>query len=95
MQKGAWHLLQAMDPKKIMINGDQFGGLAKWPAQKTELEKMSARIDRLENAIKNSVPSTGSPDSGAALKTSMVVTLNAPLPKENFEDLENEIVNHG
>lgn len=59
------------------------GGATEWTIKgettKTELEKLSARVDLLYQAIQAGVPAAGSADGGAAYKASMVGILSAAL----------------
>jgi len=68
------------------------GGLTITPELMAQLGKMSARIDTLENAIKNGVPAAG--DGGAAFKTSMVSILDDNKEAEDFSKIENDKVKH-
>lgn len=83
-----------MPGKKIQLRGDDFGGLIKIEEIKTQLSKMTARIDLLYNAINAGTPGTGAPDSGAALATSMKAVIAVQPPKEDFNNMENKNVNH-
>lgn len=52
---------------------------------KTQLDKMSARIDCIINAINNGVP--GAQDGGAALQQTIIALLPTDKDKENFKTL--------
>ena len=52
---------------------------------KTQLDKLSARVDGIINAIKNGKPATDY--TGAALQNTIVAGLNQLTDKENFETL--------
>ena len=54
---------------------------------KTQLDKMSARIDGIINAIKNGKPNTQTFDSGAALQQTIIALLPTDKDKENFKTL--------
>lgn len=88
-----WYLIQAYEVDNIYLNGDEFGGLAKWPDQKKELEKMSKRIDGIIDAIGNGVPIPQ--DGGVGLQNTIKLGLELIVDKEDFENLENEVVKHG
>jgi len=87
--------IELMPAKKMKLRGDDFGGLIKIEEIKTQLSKMTARIDLLYNAINAGTPATGAPDSGAALATSMKAVIAAVPPKEDFSNMENKNVEHG
>lgn len=55
---------------------------------KTQLDKMTARIDGIIDAIKNGKPNS-SPDAGAALQTTIVASLEQLTDKENFNTLSD------
>ena len=55
---------------------------------KTQLDKMTARIDGIIKAIKNGKPNS-SPDAGAALQTTIVASLEQLTDKENFNTLSD------
>lgn len=67
--------------------------IAKADVVKTELEKLSARVDGIIDAIKNGVP--GSQDGGAALHTSIKAALATITDKEDFSQIENTKIKHG
>lgn len=52
---------------------------------KTQLDKLSARVDKIIDAIKNGVPKTDY--TGAALQESIVLNLPKAADKENFNTL--------
>lgn len=52
---------------------------------KTQLDKLSARVDNIISAIQNGVPSPQ--DGGAALQQSIVAALPTAADKENFDTL--------
>ena len=56
---------------------------------KTQLDKMTARIDGIIAAIKNGKPNPQAPDAGAALQTSIVASLEQLTDKENFNTLSD------
>lgn len=77
----------------IELNGTDLGGLIKAEEFKTQLEKLTARVDGVIDAIKNGVPVPQ--DGGAGFKTSIVTALSLLLDKENFADIESDKVTHG
>jgi hypothetical protein len=72
----------------IVVNGGENGGLAITPELVAQLEKMSARIDGIIDAISNGVPVPQ--DGGAALQASIKVSLAAIVDKEDFSNVENK-----
>lgn len=78
---------------EIWLGGDGYS-IVKAEELKTELNKMTARIDLLYNAINAGTPG-GAPDAGAALATSMKAVVAAEPPKENFSSIDNQNVKHG
>jgi acetoacetate decarboxylase len=77
----------------VVIHGDQFGGLVKVDELRSQMDLMTARIDGIIDALKNT-----SPDSNTGtFKTSLTPGLAQVegLQKENFKDVENETVKHG
>lgn len=60
---------------------------------KQELDKMSARIDGIINALNAGTPSVA-PDSGAALIASIKLSLASIVQKENFSQIENDKIKH-
>lgn len=59
---------------------------------KQELDKMSARIDGIINALKNSP--TAVQDGGATYKAAIAGALSAITQKENFSQIENDKIKH-
>jgi len=87
--------LKLMPKTEIQLHGDQFEGLVKAPELKTQLDKMTQRIDKLYQAINAGTPATGAPDSGAALASSMKAVIAIPPPTEDFSNIKNDNVKHG
>ena len=79
-------VLMVEKAEKVIFNGGELGGLIKIEELKTQLNKMTARIDGIINAIKGGVPI--SQDGGAALQTSIVKLLPTG-QKEDFSSLED------
>ena len=78
--------------EKIEINGGENGGLCITPELKIQLDKMTARIDDIIDALKNSA--IGSSDGGALYKTNISLALAAITQKEDFSNIENANVTH-
>ena len=77
---------------KIELNGGLLGGLIKIEELKSQLDKMTQRIDGIMNALRNSP--TGSSDGGAAYKTAITTALSSITNKENFGNIEDEKITH-
>jgi phage gp45-like len=77
----------------VELNGKDNGGVIKAQDLKTELNKLTARVDGIMNALKNSA--TAVQDGGAAYKTQIVTALSMLQDKENFSGIESEKVLHG
>ena len=56
---------------------------------KTQMDRLSARVDGIINAIEGGVPNPDVPDAGAALQTSIKALLPKATDKENFNTLYN------
>lgn len=76
----------------ISINRGTLGGLCNVLELKTQLDKLTTRVDGIIHALKNSA--TGSQDGGAAYKTAIVLALNLLTDKENFANIEDTKIKH-
>jgi len=90
-QSGGWIVVR--DTGAVELFGTDAGGIVKAKELKTQLEKLSARVDGIIDALKNSIP--GAMDGGVALRTSIVTALTALTDVEDFSNLESEKVLHG
>lgn len=79
--------------ESVEIRGGDLGGLIKIEELKSELAKLTARVDDIISAINGGVPVAT--DGGAALQTSIKTALALIIDKENFTNMENEKVKHG
>ena len=79
--------------ESVQIMGDQFGGLIKIEELVKNLDKLTARVDGIIDAIKNGVPIPT--DGGAGLQTTIKVALALLVDKEDFTTMENENIKHG
>jgi hypothetical protein len=77
----------------IELSGNSLGGIVKADELKTQLDKMTARIDGIIDAITNGVPVTDY--SGAGLQSSIVLALQTLIDIENFNHIKNDKVKHG
>jgi len=76
----------------IEINGGSFGGLVKIEELKTQLGKVTARIDGIIDALTNS--QTAAQDGGATYKKGIVTKLNTLTDKEDFSNMEDTKCKH-
>lgn len=90
-QKGG--CIIARDNGTLELFGTDAGGVVKAAELKTQLDKLSARVDGIINAL-NSSPITPT-DGGATFKGGIVAALAALVDKENFSNLESKKVLHG
>jgi len=87
------YIIKCSDSGKIELNGNSFS-MVKAETLKTELDKTNAAVTAILNAITNGVPATGTPDSGAAYKASMVAIISGK-QVGNFSNIKNESIKHG
>jgi phage gp45-like len=90
-QDGGWVICR--NDGAVELNGTNEGGVVKAAELKTQLDKMTARVDGIMNALKNS-PTTAQ-DGGSAYKAAIATALNFLTNKEDFSGLESEKVLHG
>ena len=79
--------------ESVEIRGGDLGGLVKVEELKSELAKLTARVDGIISAINNGVPVPT--DGGTALQTTIKAALALIVNKEDFTNIENENVKHG
>ena len=77
----------------VELFGTDAGGVVKADELRRELGKMTARIDAVINALRDSP--TVPQDGGATYRAAIVMALNAIRDKENFSDIESGGVKHG
>lgn len=85
-------VVQFSEIDTISINGGTLGGLVKIKELKTQLDKMTARIDGIMNALKNAQPTAQ--DGGAAYKLGITTALDLLNDKENFSKIEDTKITH-
>jgi len=88
---GGW--IAARENGTVELFGKDAGGIVKAKELESQLNKLSARVDGIINALKNSV--TAVQDGGATYRAQIVAALAALTDKENFSHLESEKVLHG
>lgn len=81
--------------EEVKIKGDANGGLTITPNLVAELNKMKARIDQIYTTFSTAVVPAPPPDAGSGIIATMKVAMAAPLPIENFNNVENKKVKHG
>jgi hypothetical protein len=74
-----------------MLNGDENGGLCKTQELKTQLDKLTARVDAIAGVL-----TTGSNGGGVVVFSGMTQPdyIQAMADKEDFSDIENTNVTH-
>ena len=77
----------------VELYGTDAGGVVKAAELKSQLDKLSARVDGIIDALKNS--QTAVQDGGAAYKAQIAAALALLADKEDFSNLESEKVLHG
>jgi phage gp45-like len=77
----------------VELFGKDYGGVVKARELRRQLAKLSARLDGVIDALKNSP--TAAQDGGAAYKAGIAAALNALTDKEDFSAVASEEVFHG
>ena len=77
----------------ITINGGDLGGLTKTKVLKTQLDKLTKRVDALISAI-NGAPVATPADGGAAAQTYTKTKLALIVDKEDFGNIEDVKIKH-
>ena len=90
-ESGGWIICR--DSGEIEILGKNFGGLIKVEELQTQLEKLTARVDGIINALRNSL--TLPQDGGSTYKAGIVSVLSEITDKENFSSIASDKVFHG
>lgn len=76
----------------VIYQGGSNGGLTITPELVTNLDKLTARVDKIIDAISNGVPVAG--DGGIAYQTTMKAILATIVGKEDFSNIENVNFKH-
>jgi len=90
-ENGSWII--ARNNGTLELFGTNAGGVVKADELKNQLNKLSARVDGIIDALKNS--GTAAQDGGATYKAQIMVMLATLVDKEDFSNLESEKVLHG
>jgi len=92
-QEAAAFIIYCEEVDERWINGESNGGLVITPELVFQLNKLTARVDGIIDAIDNGVPVAG--DGGVALQNTIKVALAGLVDKESFDNIENTKVKHG
>lgn len=87
-------MLYADQAELIEFNGGENGGFTNTPELKTQLEKLSARVDGIIDAINSPGVVAAPQDGGEALWGLFQLEIAQIVDKENFENIENENIKH-
>jgi hypothetical protein len=79
--------------ESVSLRGDQKGGVLIADEMRTQLDRMTARIDGVINALNSSSPDSSTGTFKASLTPLLKTVEN--LPVEDWENIENENVKHG
>ena len=90
-ESGGW--IAVRENGAVELFGKDAGGIVKAKELETQLNKLTARVDGIIDALKNSA--TAAQDGGAAYKGQIVAALSALINKEDFSNLESGKVLHG
>jgi phage gp45-like len=88
---GGW--IVTRDDGTVELFGKDYGGLIKVNELKSQLAKLTARVDGIIQALQNAP--TASQDGGAAYKAGIATALNALSNKEDFSGIASDKVYHG
>ncbi|MBN1987829.1 MAG: hypothetical protein JW783_00345 [Bacteroidales bacterium] len=86
-------LLCADEAELIQFNNGSNGGLVYVHELKENLQKLTARVDAVIDALNNAAPS-GTPDGGAALIGTIKAALALITEKEDFTGIESNSITH-
>ncbi len=81
-----------IDDSGITFNEGENGGLTITPDLVNNLDKLTARVDGIINAIRNAAVVAG--DGGAGFKTNMAISLSLLTDKEDFSGIESSNILH-
>jgi phage gp45-like len=90
-ESGGW--ITVRENGTVELFGTDAGGVVKAKELKSQLDKLSARVDGIMDALNNSP--TVPQDGGSSYKGEIAVKLATLVDKENFSKLESEKVLHG
>lgn len=78
----------------IVYNKGKFGGLTKTTELKTQLDKLTARVDGIINAIKSPTVIATPQDGGTALLGLLRTEIGKIIDKEDFSNIEDTKIKH-
>lgn len=87
-------MLYANEAELISYNGGENGGLTNTPELKIQLDKLTARVDGIIDAIKDPAVIATAQDGGNALWALFKALIAQITEKENFDNIENEKITH-
>lgn len=87
-------MLYADEAELIAYNGGENGGLTNTPELKTQLDKLTARVDGIIDAIKDPSVIPTAQDGGNALWALFKGLIAQITEKESFENIENDKIKH-
>lgn len=79
--------------EKLLLGGDEFGGMVKVPELVKKLNLLEKEINDFRTVVGGWVPATG--DGGGALKTTLANWLSGHLTETQQEEIENTKIVHG
>ena len=92
-QESVSWLIYASETELVEFNGGENGGLTNTPELKTQLDKLTKRVDDVISAITGAPVATPA-DGGAAAQTYTKTKLALIVDKENFGDIEDDKITH-
>ncbi|QQV91586.1 hypothetical protein Peternella1_50 [Winogradskyella phage Peternella_1] len=76
---------------KLTLNGEDFEGIVKAPELKTQIDKNTLILQKIQEVFNSWVPSPQ--DGGTALKTMVAQFIS--LPRADLSDIKNDKIKHG
>jgi hypothetical protein len=92
-QESVAFLIYAVEAELMEFNGGENGGMTNTKELKTQLAKLTKRVDDVISAI-NGAPAATPADGGAAAQTYTKTKLALITSKENFKDIEDLKITH-
>lgn len=87
-------LLYADEAELIQYNGGENGGLTNTPELKTQLDKLTARVDGIIDGINSASVIATPQDGGTALWALFKTEIAKITEKESFEAIEDDKITH-
>ena len=92
-QESVAFLIYAVEAELMVFNGGDNGGFTNTTELKTQLAKLTKRVDDIISAI-SGAPVATSADGGAASQTYTKTKLALIVDKEDFKDIEDTKITH-